>query len=106
MADASNLQQSLEKLLCDPSCRRGSPVSLAKNTLIAAYDETHYPAPPVSPLNLLRFLMEQHRLSASALPEPGSQAVVDAILSGKRELYLRQVKAPATRFKVPATLCI
>lgn len=79
---------------------------MAKNTLIAAYDETHYPAPPVSPLNLLRFLMEQHRLSASALPELGSQAVVDDILSGKRELYLRQVKALATRFKVPATLCI
>lgn len=73
-------------------------------TLIAAYDESHYPATLVSAVNLLRFLMEQHQLPASALPELGTQADVYGILSGTCKLAPRQIKALAARFQVPATL--
>jgi HTH-type transcriptional regulator/antitoxin HigA len=37
----------------------------------------------------------------SDLPEIGPQSVVSAVLSGKRELNLRQVKLLAARFRVP-----
>jgi HTH-type transcriptional regulator/antitoxin HigA len=60
----------------------------------------------VSPVAMLRFLMEQHALAQSDLPELGSQGVVSEILRGKRELNLRQIKALAERFHVPAALFI
>ncbi len=75
-------------------------------SLIAEYDDTHYPQEPVSPVDVLRFLMEQHQLSQSALPEIGTQGVVSEILSGKRELNVRQIRALAQRFSVPASVFI
>jgi HTH-type transcriptional regulator/antitoxin HigA len=48
--------------------------------------------------------MEQHGLRQGDLTEVGSQGVVSEILTGKRELNLRQVRALAARFSVsPAT---
>jgi HTH-type transcriptional regulator / antitoxin HigA len=46
--------------------------------------------------------MRQHGLTQSNLPEIGSQGVVSEILSGKRELNVRQVRALARRFGVAA----
>lgn len=71
-------------------------------TLVGAYDDAHHPAADVSATDMLRFLMEQHRLSQSDLPELGTQGVVSELLNGKRELNLRQVKALAQRFHIPA----
>jgi HTH-type transcriptional regulator / antitoxin HigA len=71
------------------------------SALIAEYDELHYPQQPVAPVEVLRFLMEQHQLPQSSLPEIGSQGVVSEILSGKRELNVRQIRALAERFHVP-----
>jgi HTH-type transcriptional regulator / antitoxin HigA len=67
----------------------------------AALDD---PLPPASGLQALKFLMEQHGLRQGDLPEVGSQGVVSEVLSGKRELNVRQVRALAERFSVsPAT---
>jgi HTH-type transcriptional regulator/antitoxin HigA len=72
--------------------------------LIADYEAEHARLPATTSVQALRFLMEQHGLSQSALPEVGSQGVVSEILSGKRELNLRQIRALAERFAVsPAT---
>jgi HTH-type transcriptional regulator/antitoxin HigA len=49
---------------------------------------------------MLRFLMEEHSLKQSDLPEIGSQSLVSEILSGKRELNVRQIRALAKRFGV------
>lgn len=70
--------------------------------LIGDYDARQFPVPDVSGREMLRFLMEQHGLTQSELPEVGSQGVVSEILSGKRELNLRQVRALARRFGVAA----
>lgn len=75
-------------------------------TLIADYDAVHHPAESVSPVAMLRFLMEQHRLSQADLPEVGSQGVVSEVLAGKRELNLRQIKALSGRFNVPTSVFI
>lgn len=70
--------------------------------LVGEYDDAHHPAADVSATDMLRFLMDQHRLLQSDLPELGTQGVVSELLNGKRELNLRQVKALAQRFHIPA----
>jgi HTH-type transcriptional regulator / antitoxin HigA len=70
--------------------------------LIGEYDARQFPVPDASGRKMLRFFMEQHGLTQSELPEVGSQGVVSEILSGKRELNLRQVRALARRFGVAA----
>jgi HTH-type transcriptional regulator/antitoxin HigA len=68
---------------------------------IEAYDYQHRPIAPVDGVEMLRFLMEQHRLKQSDIPEIGAQSIVSEVLNGKRKLNLRQIRALAQRFKVP-----
>ncbi len=75
-------------------------------TLIHVYEEEHYPIPDVSGSEVLRFLMEEHELTQSDLPEVGSQGVVSEILNGKRELNIRQIRMLAERFKVSAAVFV
>lgn len=66
----------------------------------AAYDEEHRPMPRASGTEVLRYLMQEHGISQSDLPEVGAQSVVSAILSGKRTLNWRQVSGLSDRFGV------
>ena len=68
--------------------------------MIRFYDEEHYPIDDVSGVEALQYLMKEHRLTQSDLPEIGSQGVVSEILSGKRTLNVRQIKDLAVRFQV------
>lgn len=99
----------LNQLLDAGAADEHSPLADLTNALggfIAEYEDVHHPAVEVSPAATLRFLMEQHALSQSDLPEVGSQGVVSEILRGKRELNIRQIKELVRRFQVPATLFI
>jgi HTH-type transcriptional regulator/antitoxin HigA len=69
-------------------------------TLIHAYEEAHLPMPDCGGRDVLRFLMEEHGLTQSDLPELGSRRVVSAIVRGKRELNAREMRALAARFHV------
>ena len=72
--------------------------------LIEDFETEHHPLPEVSGVQALKFLMEQHGLKQNDLSEIGSQGVVSEILTGKRELNIRQVRALSERFGVsPAT---
>jgi len=75
-------------------------------TLIDAYEEQHHAIPECSGVDVLSFLMEEHSLTQSDLPEIGSQGVVSEILKGKRELNIRQVRALAKRFHVSPAVFI
>jgi HTH-type transcriptional regulator / antitoxin HigA len=75
-------------------------------TLIHAYEEEYHPIPDCSGADVLRFLMDEHGLTQSDLPEIGSQGVVSEILRGKRELNVRQIRALATRFHVSPAVFI
>jgi len=66
--------------------------------LIYAYDQQHYPQGQVHGIDLLRFLMEQHGLRQSQLPEIGTQSVVSEILAGKRDLTVNHIRALSKRF--------
>jgi HTH-type transcriptional regulator/antitoxin HigA len=75
-------------------------------TLIHAYEEEHYPIPEVSGVEVLRFLMDENGLTQSDLPEVGSQGVVSEILSGKRDLNVRQIRSLAEKFKVSSAVFV
>ncbi|MEK7260364.1 MAG: transcriptional regulator [Pseudomonadota bacterium] len=73
--------------------------------LISDYEEK-WRVPNASPAEVLRFLMSQHALGQSDLPEVGSQGVVSEILSGKRALNVRQIKELAHRFAVSPSVFV
>jgi HTH-type transcriptional regulator/antitoxin HigA len=56
--------------------------------------------PETHDIDALKFLMEQHGLKQGDLQEIGSQGVVSEVLTGKRELNMRQVRALSPRFGV------
>ncbi len=64
------------------------------------YDETQHPVDDVNGVEMLRFLMDQNGLRQQDLPELGNQGRVSEVLSGRRELNLRQIATLARRFKV------
>jgi len=101
--DYDHAVATLNQLLDAGAADAAHPLSDLVDTLgslIAEYDERHFPLKDVTPIEVLQFLMEQHQLTQSDLPEIGSQGVVSEILRGKRELNLRQIKALAARFAV------
>jgi HTH-type transcriptional regulator/antitoxin HigA len=73
---------------------------------IHSYEETHAKIREATGPEVLRSLMEAHGLTQSELPEIGSQGVVSEILSGERELNIRQIRRLAKRFGVSAVVFI
>lgn len=73
---------------------------------IEAYDHEHRPMPQVSGIETLRYLMREHGLNQGDLPEVGTQSVISEILSGKRQINLRQVRQLSERFSVPMEVFI
>lgn len=69
-------------------------------TLIEAYEAEHYAIPSCSGSDVLAYLMEEHGLSLSDLPEIGTSETIKAILSKEQAFTLSQVKQLAQRFKV------
>jgi HTH-type transcriptional regulator / antitoxin HigA len=55
---------------------------------------------------VLRSPLKAHGLTQSELPEIGSQGVVSEILSGERELNIRQIRRLAKRFRVSPAVFI
>jgi len=75
-------------------------------TLIFAYEDEQFPMSEISGSEMLHYLMEEHNLRQSDLPEIGSQGVVSEILRGKRELNVRQIRLLAERFHVSPAVFI
>jgi len=69
-------------------------------TLIHVYEEEHIMMPVSSGVDMLEYLMDEHGLGQSDLPEVGTQGVVSEILNEKRQLNVRQIRMLAERFCV------
>lgn len=74
--------------------------------LIEDYEIERHELPKVTGVQALRFLMEQHGLKQSDLSEIGSQGVVSEILTGKREINIRQIRSLSERFGVSPAVFI
>jgi len=72
----------------------------AIGVFVERYENEHASLSGGKPAEVLRFLMQEHGLRQSDLPEIGSQGVVSEVLAGKRELNTRQIKKLAKRFGV------
>jgi HTH-type transcriptional regulator / antitoxin HigA len=100
---------ALNQLLDSGAADEKHPLANLVDTLgalIGEYDEATYLPPQISTAALIRFLMDQHQMTQADLPEVGSQGVVSELLSGKRSPNVRQIKALAVRFNVPASVFI
>ena len=69
-------------------------------TLVKDYEDRNIPEPDADPIDCLKFLMEEHNLKPSDLPKMGNQEFVSDILSGKKPLTVKQIKALSERFNV------
>jgi HTH-type transcriptional regulator/antitoxin HigA len=67
---------------------------------VEEYERKHHAIPDVAVAEVLRFLMNQHSLTQSDLPEVGTQSVVSEVLSGKRRLNVGQIERLSARFHV------
>lgn len=94
---------ALNALLDAGGADEGHPLSTLVTFLgdrIGDYEDANSSTAKVSPAEMLRFLMDQHSLSQSDLPDIGSQGVISEILNGKRDLNVRQIKLLSERFHV------
>ncbi|WP_100259159.1 ImmA/IrrE family metallo-endopeptidase [Qipengyuania seohaensis] len=77
------------------------------STLIEVYEDEHYPIDLPSPVEAIQFRMEQSNLSqADLVPYIGSRAKVSEVLSGKRTLTLKMIRALNTHLGIPAEVLI
>src|SRR5215472_6231283 len=79
----------------------------ALTDLVETYENAHVSIPPVSGVEALRCLMEEHGLrQADLVPLFGSRSIVSEVLAGKRRLALSHIARLAERFAVPADVFI
>ena len=75
--------------------------------LIEDFESKHYQLPKASPLEVIRFLMDQHSLKQRDLLDIfGNASVTSEVLSGKRELSKEHIRKLAARFSIPADLLL
>ena len=101
----TRMTKTLESLLDEVGADESHPIMGLIDIvagLIDDYESGLHPLPQTNGVNALKFLMEHHDLKQTDLHEIGSQSVVSEILTGKRELNLRQVRALSERFGVSA----
>ena len=70
--------------------------------LIETYENVHVRIPPLSGVELLRFLMDEHGLQQKDVaPLFGTPSIASEVLSGKRPLAFAHVKRLSQRFGLP-----
>ena len=88
--------------------RRSKPLTAAEKELaelltllIEDFEEKRYRIPRAKPLDVVRFLMEQHNLLQKDLADVfGTRSIVSEVLSGKRDLNKDHIERLSARFHV------
>lgn len=70
------------------------------SSTIEKYEKKEFPLERASGIEVFQYLMTEHGLQESDLPEIGNPSLVLDVLTGKQELNLRMIKALAKRFGV------
>ncbi len=105
----SKLVNLLDHLIDEVGNDEDHPLSSLMETignLIETYESRDSNETEGDPIDALNTLMEEHGLKQSDLSEIGSQGVVSEILSGQRQLNVRQIKMLSTRFNVSPAVFI
>ena len=101
--DYNKLVNFLDNLIDEVGNKETHPLASLMETigsLIETYESQYISDIEGNAIDVLNVLMEEHGLKQSDLSEIGSQGVVSEILSGKRQLNVRQIKMLSKRFKV------
>lgn len=107
--DYNKLVSLLDSLIDEVGNNESHPLSSLMETigsLIETYETQNVKEIENNPLDTLNALMEEHGLKQSDLSEIGSQGVVSEILSGQRQLNVRQIKMLGKRFNVSPAVFI
>ena len=107
--DHLKLVKLLDSLIDEVGNNENHPLASLVGTigsLIETYEAQNLNELEGDPVSALHALMEEHGLKQSDLSEIGSQGVVSEILSGKRQLNVRQIKILSKRFKVSPAVFI
>lgn len=107
--DYDMLVQALDELLEMTGVDESHPLMSLVDIIgdwIEDWDHKHHPMPKATGAEVLGYMMREHGLTQSDLPGVGPQSVVSEILSGKRQLNLRQIRWLAERFNVPVDVFI
>lgn len=107
--DFNKLVDLLDSLIDEVGNNENHPLSSLMETigsLIETYESQYIKEIEGNPIDTLNTLMEEHGLKQSDLSEIGSQGVVSEILSGKRQLNVRQIKMLSNRFHVSPAVFI
>ena len=76
-------------------------------TLVRVYEKENYPVPPPTPIEAIRFVMDQRGMKqADLVPYIGSRSKVSEILRGKRTLSLSMIRSLHTHLSIPAEILI
>lgn len=75
--------------------------------LVDAYEEAHHLVPPPSPVEAIKFVMEQKGLNQKDLvPYFGSRSRVSEVMNGKRPLTLAMIRSINAGLNIPAEILI
>src|SRR4030042_2164503 len=99
--DYNKLVNLLDSLIDEVGNNENHPLTSLMETigtLIETYESQYIKEIEGNPIDTLNALMLEHDLKQSDLSEIGSQGVVSEILSGKRQLTVRQIKILSKRF--------
>ena len=107
--DYNKLVNLLDSLIDEVGNNENHPLTSLMETigsLIETYEAQYINEIEGNPIDTLNALMVEHDLKQYDLNEIGSQGVVSEILSGKRQLNIRQIKILSKRFKVSPAVFI
>jgi HTH-type transcriptional regulator/antitoxin HigA len=69
--------------------------------LIEKYEDEHYPVPVATPMEVVRFLLDQNNLKQRDISDLfGGESGVSMFLSGQRKLTIPQIQGLSARFHV------
>jgi HTH-type transcriptional regulator/antitoxin HigA len=92
--------------LAKPSATEMDAINLL-SLLVETYEARRFPIEASSPIEVLRFLMEQNGLQQRDLMEDlGSESNVSLILKGKRNLTVQHIQRLSRRFGVPVSVFV
>ena len=97
----------IDKLMdAAPKTPEGDELELL-SLLVHDYEEKKLPIDKPDPISAIRFRMEQQGLAPTDLvPLLGSRSRVSEILSGKRDLSLKMIRALVVGLRIPAELLL
>ena len=98
--------EQLARLDPSPDTDEGNRLELLA-FLISTFEDDHFPIKKPSPLEAIRFRMEQQGLTQRDLvPYIGSRSKVSEVLNGKRRLTLRMIRSLNKELDIPAEILL